>query len=149
MGVGWLWAGLGCMICDSRHFSFRRDVVMKNLTRCMTVIAAAGSFALVGCSKEESGTAATEGNASTVVKVGFNSVCPFTGEDVDSTTTVEFGGKTVGLCCADCLEKWNGLTDEERRGTIDGLIAKGDEMAEEAGDKAKEGLEKLGGGDGG
>ena len=137
-----------------RNF-FRRDIVMKNLLKCMMVVAAAGSLALVGCGKKESGTAATtEGNKPTVVKAGFNSVCPMSGEEIgESTVRAEFQGETVAFCCEDCLAKWNTMTDEEKTGKVKELMANGKEMVEEgkdaakdAGDKAKEGLEKLGGG---
>jgi len=122
---------------------------MKNLAKCMMVVAAAGSLALVGCGKKESETAATEGDATTVVKAGFNSVCPISGDEIgESTTRVEFGGKTVALCCDDCVAMWEKLTDEERAGKIDDLMAKGKEMVEGAGEKAKEGMENMGG-DGG
>ncbi len=37
----------------------------------------------------------------------FNSICPVSGEEVDSKITAEYKGKTYALCCKSCLKKFN------------------------------------------
>ena len=49
-----------------------------------------------------------------------NHVCPIMQKmKLNATTavenTVEFEGKTVGFCCADCVEAWNSMSDDDRR----------------------------------
>jgi len=37
----------------------------------------------------------------------WNKVCPVTGEELDSDArTVEYKGKTIGLCCKKCVKKF-------------------------------------------
>ncbi|MDT3697497.1 MAG: YHS domain-containing protein [Ignavibacterium sp.] len=37
----------------------------------------------------------------------WNKVCPVTGEELDSDArTVEYNGKTIGLCCKKCVSKF-------------------------------------------
>lgn len=37
----------------------------------------------------------------------FNSICPVSGEEVDSKITTVYKGKTYALCCKSCLKKFN------------------------------------------
>ena len=37
----------------------------------------------------------------------FNTVCPVSGEEIDSDITATYNGKTYGLCCKRCLKKFN------------------------------------------
>ncbi len=130
----------------------------KHMTTGILVLAAAGSLAVLGCSKKESESASAGDEASTVVaKASVNSICPISGEAVDGEHTVEFQGQTVGLCCEDCQAEWDKLTDEKKAYKLAHLdeIAENAEKttdeakdhAEHAADEAKEGLnEKLGDG---
>ncbi len=36
-----------------------------------------------------------------------NTVCPVSGEEIDSKITAVYNGKTYGLCCKSCLKKFN------------------------------------------
>jgi hypothetical protein len=68
----------------------------------------------LGCTQsspapEESATDSTS-PAVTLV----NAKCPIMGFDVDEEVTVEWNGKTVGFCCAECIPKWNELSEEEK-----------------------------------
>ncbi len=38
----------------------------------------------------------------------WNKVCPVTGEEIDAddVKTVEYAGKTIGLCCSKCIKKF-------------------------------------------
>lgn len=37
----------------------------------------------------------------------FNTVCPVSGEEIDSEITSVYNGKTYALCCKKCLAKFN------------------------------------------
>lgn len=43
-----------------------------------------------------------------------NTMCPIMGKEVDETLSTSWNGKTVRFCCAECLPKWNSLSDEDR-----------------------------------
>lgn len=36
------------------------------------------------------------------------------GGPIDEAVTVQWDGKTVAFCCADCIPAWNKLSDEEK-----------------------------------
>jgi YHS domain-containing protein len=36
-----------------------------------------------------------------------NSVCPVSGEEIDSEITATYNGKTYAVCCKSCLKKFN------------------------------------------
>ncbi|HEY6906384.1 MAG TPA: YHS domain-containing protein, partial [Ignavibacteriaceae bacterium] len=48
--------------------------------------------------------------ASSLQQVGtdkpVNTVCPVSGEEIDSKITYTYNGKTYGLCCNKCLKKF-------------------------------------------
>jgi YHS domain-containing protein len=50
----------------------------------------------------------TQEAAQAVVKP-VNTICPVTGGKIDENTAfrVEYGGKVVGFCCADCIPDFN------------------------------------------
>lgn len=50
-----------------------------------------------------------------------NSGCPFTGSPVgEGAATAEFEGQTVGFCCPGCKVRWDGWSDEQKRGFVEG-----------------------------
>jgi len=56
-----------------------------------------------------------------------NDRCPIMGSKIDrtavpATLTREFGGNRVGFCCAGCPEKWDALSDAEKRERLDKAI---------------------------
>lgn len=70
------------------------------MKRAMSVAILAGLITLTGCNstpkQESSGGAAAP----------VNTVCPVSGEKVDSKVTAMSGGKTVAFCCAGCKGKF-------------------------------------------
>ncbi len=76
------------------------------------VLAAVGLLALPGC--------ATTDKAD--VSMGaVNDVCPMSGRPVDPEgPTVEYAGKTIGLCCGGCVSPWDKMTKAEK----DAFLAK-------------------------
>ncbi len=52
----------------------------------------------------------------------LNTTCPMSGEPVDpNAQTVNYDGKTIGLCCGACVKPWNKKTDAEKAGYVAGL----------------------------
>lgn len=43
-----------------------------------------------------------------------NAKCPITGDPINPKLTIDYKGKSVGLCCKDCIADWNRLTDAEK-----------------------------------
>lgn len=119
----------------------------KHITTGILVLAAAGSFAILGCSKKEAGSASTGETGNTkIVKASVNSICPISGEKVDGEHTVEFQGKTVGMCCGDCKAAWDKLTDEQKSyklAHLDEIAAAAEKTADEAKDKAGDAADKA------
>ena len=69
-------------------------------------------LALVGCSKEP---AATPGG--TQASLGK---CPTCGQPaVAGVTQVDYEGKKVGFCCAQCLEGWNKMDAAGKKAAYD------------------------------
>ena len=45
----------------------------------------------------------------------LNTTCPMSGEPVSADAkTVNYDGKTIGLCCDACVKPWNKKTDAEK-----------------------------------
>jgi len=74
---------------------------------------------LSGCKKSE--TPAASGSATTT-KIAFNAACPIQPDHGVSykAPTVEYKDMTIGFCCSDCPETWNGWPES----TKDEFIAK-------------------------
>ena len=67
---------------------------------------------VVGCKKEETTPAAPAAKF-------VNSSCPLLGSKIDpanvpDTLTRDFKGQKVAFCCADCLPKWDELSDTDK-----------------------------------
>lgn len=62
---------------------------------------------MLGCSDQPGGaTASAE---------PINDHCPIMGDPVQPEGgTVEWDGKTIGFCCAECVDEWKTLTEEEK-----------------------------------
>ena len=113
----------------------------KHMTTGILVLAAAGSLSILGCTKKESESAsASDGASAVVAKASVNSICPMTGEAVDGEHTAEFQGQTIGFCCDDCEAAWNKLSDDKKAEKLAQLGDTAKEKAEDAADKAKEGM---------
>jgi len=82
------------------------------------VIAIALFAVATGCSQKSSTSEGGDSAVATPAVTLVNSVCPMKGEPVDKTVTVEWNGKTVGFCCADCIPGWNELSDEEKEAKL-------------------------------
>jgi len=67
----------------------------------------------LGCSKSETTPSAQDSQAAGSVTLA-NDVCPLMGGKAKESVTVEWNGKTVGFCCADCIPGWEELSDEEK-----------------------------------
>jgi len=80
---------------------------MKNLLRSSLVCSALLLF--TACA----GTGTSTGQAT------VNTKCPMSGEALgaDACTTT-FQGNTVGFCCNNCMSKWNGMTDADRKAKL-------------------------------
>ena len=80
----------------------------------ISVSAALLLAAFVGCSSNSQSPQNDAATAESVEVTLVNSVCPMMGGPVDKAVTVEWNGKTVGFCCADCIPGWNKLSEEEK-----------------------------------
>ena len=75
-----------------------------------------GTLLLVGC--DQSAPAKPPATSQPVVPT-VNRKCPIMPEhDVGADARVEFEGKMVGFCCAECIPPWNALSDEEKRAKL-------------------------------
>ena len=71
---------------------------------------------LIGCTQE--GTPSTNSEAATTLNT-INEHCPIMGGDVTAEGgTVEWNGETVGFCCDGCSEKWQALSEEEKKAAL-------------------------------
>ena len=53
-----------------------------------------------------------------------NARCPIMPDlDADGHTFVEWKGRRVGFCCAECIERWDRLTDAQRARLLDAATA--------------------------
>ena len=43
-----------------------------------------------------------------------NDLCPLQGTAIDESKVVEYDGKMVAFCCANCLGSWDGMTAEDK-----------------------------------
>ena len=50
-----------------------------------------------------------------------NDECPMMGGAVEAGIEVDFKGKMVGFCCADCVPAWQGLSEEEKEAKLAGV----------------------------
>ncbi|QOJ00236.1 MAG: hypothetical protein HRU70_06940 [Phycisphaeraceae bacterium] len=79
----------------------------------------ASSSASAGEDEENCVPAGSEGNRPGTVAV--NTVCPIVDSDAaDGSVTVAHQGKTIALCCAGCVRKFNAMTTAQR----DAVLAK-------------------------
>ena len=60
----------------------------------------------------EAGLDEPRGNVVPVALV--NTKCPISGKDIDPEKTLEWNGKTIGLCCPMCKGTWDALSEEEK-----------------------------------
>jgi hypothetical protein len=73
------------------------------------ITVATATLALGGC---HSGSKAPAKAAPGMV----NATCPFSNQPVGAgVPTADWGGETVGFCCAGCVTRWDGWTDEQKR----------------------------------
>lgn len=70
---------------------------------------------VTGCTKQDTADSKANSKSSKVTLTSVNTHCPIMGEEVDPEVTVEWQGKTVAFCCAECIPDWNALTDEEKQ----------------------------------
>ena len=49
---------------------------------------------------------------------GVNKKCPMSQESTDPCITVDFKGRAVTFCCADCVSQWAKLTPGEREARL-------------------------------
>ncbi|MBF0215785.1 MAG: YHS domain-containing protein [Candidatus Omnitrophica bacterium] len=79
---------------------------MKLATFVLGIMVVLASVPLTGCAAEKTGAGVVKS-----VPVG-NKVCPVSGEKIDIASgmtpeTVEYNGKSYGLCCPGCINKFN------------------------------------------
>lgn len=72
-----------------------------------------------GCTKPETADSKTNTEASNATLTSVNTHCPMMGEEIDPEVTVQWQGKTVAFCCAECIPDWNALSDEEKQAKLD------------------------------
>ena len=86
----------------------------------MRVVAVVGlaAFCMAGCETDKATTQAMM-DSDTVALGAVNPVCPMTGEAIDSASTVEYNGYTVGFCCDGCVGAWDKMSDSDRMAFID------------------------------
>lgn len=66
-------------------------------------------LSLCACASREAGPGAPASVAAT------NARCPIMPDlDADGQTFVEWKGRRVGFCCAECIERWDRLGDDQR-----------------------------------
>lgn len=74
-------------------------------------------FVVVGCSRQHDGTTASK-NEETATNT-INDHCPIMCGDVTPEGgTVRWNSQTVGFCCDSCIEKWQALSEEEKKAGI-------------------------------
>lgn len=92
---------------------------------CLSIPALSG----LGCAEStpEPDTAATSSDAATETAsadtdsaaTASNTMCPIMGEAVtDDGGTAEWNGTTVRFCCPGCIEKWEALSDDEKKAKL-------------------------------
>ena len=75
-------------------------------------------FALCACAARDAAPAAPASVAAA------NARCPIMPDlDTDGHTFAEWKGRRVGFCCAECIEKWDRLTDDQRARLLDAATA--------------------------
>jgi len=80
---------------------------MKTLFVCVTT-----AMLLAGC---QSGPKSTDAASPGMINDG----CPFSGEPVgDGAPTAAWNGNTVGFCCAGCVKRWDGWSEEQKNGFV-------------------------------
>lgn len=92
---------------------------MKTLLMALTVAVLSTLLLLAGCSetKRDRGDDETP-DTETVTTV--NSICPVMSMKIDAdkvpaALALDFEGKKVGFCCAECIGKWKALSDADKR----------------------------------
>lgn len=86
---------------------------MRVLASTLVVLLSLGA-----CASRDAAPAATASMAVT------NARCPIMPDlDADGHTFVEWKGRRVGFCCAECIERWDRLTDDQRAGLLDAATA--------------------------
>ncbi len=77
------------------------------------------TVSIVGCTDQQpSGASAGSSDASAAANV-INDHCPVMGGDVTPDGgTYEWNGKTIGFCCAECVEKFARMSDEEKAAAL-------------------------------
>ncbi|MCC6676606.1 MAG: hypothetical protein IT436_05635 [Phycisphaerales bacterium] len=86
----------------------------------MMVCAAVLAAAMAGCSSEQKTTAKAETKAEAPAAMSVNKTCPIGGHAAVASKTVAYKGKTIGFCCSDCIESFNGMSEAEK----DAVLAK-------------------------
>lgn len=55
----------------------------------------------------------------------INTVCPISGEALDGKgPTVDYNGGKVGLCCNNCVGKWNKMDDAAKKAALEAKAKK-------------------------
>ena len=62
-----------------------------------------------------------------------NMICPIMGGNADEKVITDWNEKTIGFCCAECIPKWNKLTDEQKGQKL--AEARTKEGSDDAGEK--------------
>lgn len=83
---------------------------MNRLLATALVLLLAGA---TSCSYDKSSTQAATGKAGAT-----NEVCPISGKAVDTSVKRQFQGGDVLFCCPRCLEKWDGMTNDEKTAAL-------------------------------
>lgn len=70
----------------------------------------------VGCTQQASTPASPTAATSTET---INEHCPIMGGDVTPEGgTADWNGETVGFCCDGCIEKWQALSEDEKKAAL-------------------------------
>ena len=79
---------------------------MKKSSVCVAALVLSLAAAVGGCKKSNSASG----------PVAINANCPIMTQNAVSTKadTVEYNGVTIGFCCNECVDDWNGWTDEKK-----------------------------------
>lgn len=74
------------------------------------------AVSMAGCSSDQKTTAKSDAPAA----MSINKTCPVGGHAAVASKTVSYKGKTIGFCCADCVESFNKMSEAEK----DAVLAK-------------------------
>ena len=77
-------------------------------------VAALSVCLLVACESGDKSDATTQPAMGAV-----NDECPIMGGPIDASAgTAEYDGMTIGFCCAGCVGKWNGWSDDQKSAAV-------------------------------